>query len=122
MLPAALWLVYALPAYVLWTLLFPLRYGTGQSNKVLEAAEGGCAIVATPKAMRGLDALSKHALIAADAHELARMASDAISDESRRTAGAKALRAIVETTDTLFAVASRGRERGAARSSRPPPP
>ena len=27
MLPAALWLVYALPAYVLWTLLFPLRYG-----------------------------------------------------------------------------------------------
>ena len=27
MLPAALWLIYALPAYVLWTLLFPLRYG-----------------------------------------------------------------------------------------------
>ncbi len=27
MLPAALWLLYALPAYVLWTLLFPLRYG-----------------------------------------------------------------------------------------------
>jgi hypothetical protein len=27
MLPAALWLIYALPAYVLWTLIFPLRYG-----------------------------------------------------------------------------------------------
>ncbi len=27
MLPAAFWLVYAIPAYVLWTLAFPLRYG-----------------------------------------------------------------------------------------------
>lgn len=27
MLPAALWLAYALPAYVLWTLIFPIRYG-----------------------------------------------------------------------------------------------
>jgi protein-S-isoprenylcysteine O-methyltransferase Ste14 len=27
MLPAAFWLVYAVPAYVLWTLVFPLRYG-----------------------------------------------------------------------------------------------
>jgi protein-S-isoprenylcysteine O-methyltransferase Ste14 len=27
MLPAVLWLIYALPAYILWPLLFPLRYG-----------------------------------------------------------------------------------------------
>lgn len=27
MQPAAFWLIYAVPAYVLWTLAFPLRYG-----------------------------------------------------------------------------------------------
>ena len=27
MLPAVFWLIYAVPAYVLWTLAFPLRYG-----------------------------------------------------------------------------------------------
>jgi protein-S-isoprenylcysteine O-methyltransferase Ste14 len=27
MLPAALWLIYAIPAYVLWPLIFTLRYG-----------------------------------------------------------------------------------------------
>jgi glycosyltransferase involved in cell wall biosynthesis len=46
--------------------LFPVRYGTGQSNKVLEAAEAGCAIVATKIAMRGLPELESHASIAND--------------------------------------------------------
>jgi len=54
--------------------LFPVRYGTGQSNKVLEAAEAGCAIVATPQAMRGLDPLIPHSDVATDAPALARAA------------------------------------------------
>ena len=46
--------------------LFPIQFGTGQLTKVLEAAEGGCAIVATSRAMRGLDALRPHVVIADD--------------------------------------------------------
>jgi glycosyltransferase involved in cell wall biosynthesis len=57
--------------------LFPVRFGTGQSNKVLEAAEGGCAIVATTHAMRGLDQLTPYASIADDADGFARAALDA---------------------------------------------
>lgn len=77
--------------------LFPVRYGTGQSNKVLEAAEGGCAIVATPQAMRGFAPLAAHASIASDAEGLARAAVATISDASRRTVMAKALRRVVES-------------------------
>ena len=51
--------------------LFPVRYGTGQSNKVLEAAEGGCAIVATTMAMRGLPELEQHSLVANDTRSFA---------------------------------------------------
>src|SRR5262249_36194835 len=43
--------------------LMPLRYGSGQSNKVLEAAEGGCAIVGTLQAFRGLASLAAHAVV-----------------------------------------------------------
>jgi glycosyltransferase involved in cell wall biosynthesis len=90
--------------------LFPLRYGTGQSSKVLEAAEGGCAVVATTKAMRGLEPLTRHAFIANDAGELARLAIAAISDETRRAAMAKALREVVEASyarqDTLDRLAA----------------
>jgi glycosyltransferase involved in cell wall biosynthesis len=71
--------------------LFPVRYGTGQSNKVLEAAEAGCAVVATAKAMRGLEPLHGHAFIADDAAAIARAAISALADESG------AMRAAVET-------------------------
>jgi len=39
----------------------PLRFGSGQSNKVLEAAEAAAPIVGTPQAFRGLAALASHA-------------------------------------------------------------
>jgi len=65
--------------------LFPIRYGTGQSNKVLEAAEAGCAIVATPQAMRGLDPLIPHSSIANDAESLARAAINATRTHALRT-------------------------------------
>ena len=77
--------------------LFPLRYGTGQSNKVLEAAEAGCAIAATPAAMRGLQPLAAHALIVNDASALARSAIELIDHHSRRAAAAAALRGVVES-------------------------
>src|SRR5260221_1865823 len=90
--------------------LFPVRYGTGQSNKVLEAAEAGCAIVATKHAMRGLDPLTANALVGDDAEELARAAVSAASDEGRRAAMARALRSAVETRyarrDTLDRLAA----------------
>jgi glycosyltransferase involved in cell wall biosynthesis len=73
--------------------LFPVRYGTGQSNKVLEAAEAGCAIVATRQAMRGFDSLTSHAFIANDTNALAEAAIAAISGK----AGRASLRAIVES-------------------------
>jgi len=66
--------------------LFPVRFGTGQSNKVLEAAEGGCAIVATKHAMRGLDALTPHAAVADDAAGLARAALAAVPNAALRAA------------------------------------
>lgn len=93
--------------------LFPTRYGTGQSNKVLEAAEAGCAIVATPQAMRGLAPLAKNATIGSDAAELARGALAMISEES-----GTALRATVETlyarTHTLDRLAALVQRREAA--------
>jgi glycosyltransferase involved in cell wall biosynthesis len=64
--------------------LFPVRFGTGQSNKVLEAAEGGCAIVATKHAMRGLDPLTPYASIADDASGLARAALAAVPNDALR--------------------------------------
>jgi glycosyltransferase involved in cell wall biosynthesis len=98
--------------------LFPVRYGTGQSNKVLEAAEGGCAIVATAHAMRGLQPLAPHAFLGDDAAALARSAVAAVSDESRRASMANAARRTVEThysrQETLERLAAIVRPAGAA--------
>jgi glycosyltransferase involved in cell wall biosynthesis len=94
--------------------IMPVRFGTGQSNKVLEAAEGGCAIVATSKAMRGLDDLRKLSTIADDAPEMVQAAVAAIADESRRASMGRALRDAVErnyarqqTLDRLAAIVQR---------------
>jgi len=67
-----------------------VRYGTGQSNKVLEAAEAGCAIVATTMAMRGLPEIEQHAFIANDTATFAAAALAATANP--------ALRTVVETT------------------------
>jgi glycosyltransferase involved in cell wall biosynthesis len=74
--------------------LFPVRYGSGQSNKVLEAAEAGCAIVATPRALRGLDSIAAHAVAASDANAIARAAVETLG---KRDAMSRALREAVET-------------------------
>jgi polysaccharide biosynthesis protein PslH len=45
--------------------LLPVRCGTGQSTKVLEAAEAGCSIVAMPRALRGQPDLPDSAVVMA---------------------------------------------------------
>ncbi|HEX7155551.1 MAG TPA: glycosyltransferase family 4 protein [Thermoanaerobaculia bacterium] len=72
--------------------LLPIRYGSGQSNKVLEAAEAGCGIVATPQAVRGLASLTPYASIGRHAGELARLAL-----LPSPAAMARSLRHVVET-------------------------
>jgi polysaccharide biosynthesis protein PslH len=92
--------------------LMPLRYGSGQSSKVLEAAEAGCAIAGTPEALRGLAPLALHSGVERDAGRLARAAVELLTDETRRSAAATALRSAVEngyersaTLDRLAALA-----------------
>lgn len=87
--------------------LFPVRYGTGQSNKVLEAAEGGCAIVATSKAMRGLDALARLASIADDAASLADAAVNARQNGLALRAAVEAHYARQQTLASLVAIVRR---------------
>lgn len=77
--------------------LMPLRYGSGQSSKVLEAAEAGCAIAATPEALRGLAPLAGYSAVASEAGSLARAAVGLLTDEARRRASAAALRSAVES-------------------------
>jgi glycosyltransferase involved in cell wall biosynthesis len=92
--------------------LLPLRFGSGQSNKVLEAAEGGCAIVGTPQAFRGFASLASHARIESDADGFARAAVDLLADDALRTRQAAHLREVVTseyarsaTLDRLAAIA-----------------
>ena len=61
--------------------ILPLRYGSGESTKMLEAAEAGCAVVATPLGVRGLPELVPHATLAHDADTLAREAVAALTHE-----------------------------------------
>lgn len=75
--------------------LFPFTYGTGQSNKVLEAAEAGCAIVASPQALRGFDALAAASRIGTTASELADATVDLLEREAERRAVARSGRTIV---------------------------
>lgn len=75
--------------------LFPIRFGTGQLTKVLEAAEAGCAIVGTSRAMCGLDVLRPHAMIADGLDEFVRAATD-LAGSSRGRDLAAGVRSAVE--------------------------
>jgi len=76
--------------------LFPIHFGTGQLTKILEAAEAGCVIVASPRAMRGLDPLRKHVIVADEVPELAAAAIDLWRDSARARALGSAVRDAVE--------------------------
>jgi glycosyltransferase involved in cell wall biosynthesis len=75
--------------------LMPLRYGSGQSTKVLEAAEAGCAIVGSPTALRGLDALRGQARIEASTSGFARAAVDLLTNSEARARMSARLRVAV---------------------------
>jgi glycosyltransferase involved in cell wall biosynthesis len=77
--------------------LMPLRYGSGQSNKVLEAAEAGCAIVGTPQSMRGLAPLACHVRIESTVSGFASAAVDLLADDDQRAAMSAQLRHVVAT-------------------------
>jgi polysaccharide biosynthesis protein PslH len=70
----------------------PMRYGSGQSSKLIEAAEAGCAIVTTPHGLRGLPHFARHAGVGSDPASIASAAVALLNDETRRTAMARALR------------------------------
>ena len=76
--------------------LFPMRFGTGQSTKVMEAAEAGCTLLVTPEAIRGLDYLMPHAEIESDARRIADAAIALRSDVERARRLATSARAAVE--------------------------
>ena len=92
--------------------LMPLRFGSGQSNKTLEAAEAGCAIVGTPLAFRGLAPLAGQARIESSTDGFARAAVDLLRDDDRRARQVEQLREVVAveysrsvTLDRLAAIA-----------------
>ncbi|MGZ8797335.1 MAG: glycosyltransferase family 4 protein [Thermoanaerobaculia bacterium] len=78
--------------------LMPLRYGSGQSMKILEAAEAGCGIVGTPHAVRGLAPLARFARIESTAAGLARAAVELLTDHDGRALLAAQLRDVIETS------------------------
>ena len=74
--------------------ILPLRFGSGESTKMLEAAEAGCAVVATPHGVRGLAPLAAEVAIAHDAPSLAREAVTLLHDHERSTGMAARLRSL----------------------------
>lgn len=73
--------------------ILPLRYGSGESTKMLEAAEAGCAVVSTTRGVRSLAALAERAVIAEDAHTIAAEAVRLLTNER---AGAELRGVVVE--------------------------
>ena len=76
--------------------LFPLRHGSGQSNKVLEAGEASCALVATPQAMRGLDDLVPLAAVASTPAALAARTVELLGTAGASQESGRRLREAVE--------------------------
>jgi glycosyltransferase involved in cell wall biosynthesis len=80
--------------------LFPVRFGSGQPNKVLEAAEASCAIVSTPAGARGVGPLATAVVVAPLGGELVDAAVALASDAARCTAlGAQGRRLVAAHFD-----------------------
>jgi len=75
--------------------LFPLRFGTGQSTKTLEAAEASCTVVGTPLAFRALPRLAAEGVVESDVAKLADRAAELLADGERLTRTGKRMREIV---------------------------
>ncbi len=75
--------------------LFPIRYGSGQSNKVLEAAEASCAIVTTRQGCRGLEMIANEAAVASEnPDDFASRAAEVLGHPDRIAATGARLRRI----------------------------
>lgn len=75
--------------------LFPVRFGTGQANKVMEAAESGCAVVSTPEGIRGLPELAAEAIVASAGAVLADVVISLLQDPVAVERAGQQLRAAV---------------------------
>jgi hypothetical protein len=75
--------------------LLPIAFGSGQSLKTLEAAEGGCAIAGTSMAFRGCEQLTGAAIVEDDLDRLADRAAALLNDDETRTRMASELRSRV---------------------------
>lgn len=76
--------------------LFPIRFGTGQANKVVEAGEASCAIVGTLRALCGVGPLAAVAEAAESPADLARVTVELLRDERARAERGRSARDIVE--------------------------
>jgi polysaccharide biosynthesis protein PslH len=76
--------------------LFPVRYGSGQSTRVPEAAEASCALVATPKAVRGLDTIAAWAVVGREPEQLAAEVLELLADPAAAAARGERLRLVAE--------------------------
>lgn len=87
--------------------VLPLRYGTGQSNKALEAGEAGCAIVSTPAGVRALPGLEAVAAVADGPERLAAEIVALLTDDARRRRAGGLARRVVETGHDRTAACAR---------------
>lgn len=77
--------------------IVPLRFGSGASNKVLEAAEASCAVVSTPEGVRGLPELAFEVELAHTAEELASRLVGLCECPAMAEAQGRRLREVVES-------------------------
>jgi glycosyltransferase involved in cell wall biosynthesis len=101
----------------------PIRLGGSMRMKVLEALAAGKALVATPRAAEGVEAVAgEHYLLAADEDELVDVLVDLLHDRGRRGALGESARAWaeqnlgwahgVEAFERLYDSLAEGRSRG----------
>jgi len=76
--------------------LFPVRFGSGQSTRVPEAAEASCALVATPEAVRGLGTIAAEAIVERDPESLAARVLGLLADPAAAAAQGERLRLVAE--------------------------
>ena len=76
--------------------LFPVRFGSGQSTRVPEAAEASCALVATPEAVRGLGAIAAEAIVESEPERLAARVLGLLADPGAAAAQGERLRLVAE--------------------------
>src|SRR5205085_7393891 len=81
--------------------LFPIRFGSGQSTKTLEAAEASCAVVGTPLAFRALPRLAAEGIIESDISKLANRAAELLDQPAKLRAMGAAMRKTVARWHTV---------------------